>query len=256
MQASPYGAAPPPPGGGYAVPGDQPYSAPDAFSYGWAKFKAKPSEMLVPILVVLVVVLVVEGIVQVLLAATLTATHSCTQTILGTTVTTQCGPGLFVTLLAAGIGGFVVSIVSQVLGAGLIKNALNIVDGRPASLGEVFAWFSKSNVIVTAILVALITAVGTMLCYLPGIIAGFLLNWAMFYVVDKELAPMDAIRASFSFVTGHFADTLVFYLLGIVAIIVGAVLCLVGLLVTVPVLVIGAAYTFRRLNNEPVTATA
>ena len=44
-----------------------------------------------------------------------------------------------------------------------------------------------------------------------------------------------------------------FYLLGIVAFIVGAVLCLVGLLVAAPVVLIGAAYTFRRLHDEPVT---
>ena len=45
-------------------------------------------------LVVVVVLLVLEGIVQILLRATLLGTHDCTQTILGTTVTTQCGPGL------------------------------------------------------------------------------------------------------------------------------------------------------------------
>ena len=34
--------------------------------------------------------------------------------------------------------------------------------------------------------------------------------------------------------------------------IVGAILCLVGLLVAAPVLLIGAAYTFRMLNGEQV----
>ena len=53
--------------------------------------------------------------------------------------------------------------------------------------------------------------------------------------------------------TSHLGDTVVFYLLGSVAIIVGAILCLVGLLVAVPVLLIAAAYTFRRLNGQQVT---
>lgn len=251
---SSYGAAPPPPGGGYGGASERPYSAPDAFSYGWAKFKAKPGDMLVPVLVVVVAIVVLEVIIQVLLRATLLGTHDCTRTILGTSVPTTCGPGFVVSLIGAGIAGFFVSIVSQVLGAGLIKNGLNIADGKPASVGEVFAWASKPGVITTAVLVAAITAVGTILCYLPGLVAGFLLNWAMFYVVDKDLAPMDAIKQSVAFATGHLAETLVFYVLGVVAIVIGAILCLVGLLVTAPVLVIGAAYTFRRLNNEPVTA--
>ena len=110
--------------------------------------------------------------------------------------------------------------------------------------------------IVTALLVAVATAIGTILCYIPGIIIGFLLNWAMFYVVDQGMAPMDAIKASVSFATSHLGDTIVFYLLGIVVIIVGAVLCLVGLLVAVPVLLIAAAFTFRVLNGQQVTQPA
>ena len=251
----PYGAgyAPPPPGGGFAPPGEQPYNATDAFGYGWNKFKAKPSELLVPVLVVFLVVIVLETIVQVLLQTTILATRDCTTTVQGQTVQARCGPNLFVSLLAAALAGFVVSLIVQALGAGLIKNALNIADGRPASMDLVFTWAVKPQVIGTAALVALITSVGTLLCYVPGLIAAFLLNWSMFYVVDKNLSPVDAIKASFSFTTGHLGATLVFYLLGIVAFIVGALLCLVGLLVAAPVVLIGAAYTFRRLHEEPVT---
>ena len=190
---------------------------------------------------------------QVLLQTTILATRDCTTTVQGQSVQARCGPNFFVTLLAAALAGFVVSLIVQALGAGLIKNALNIADGRPASMDQVFTWAVKPQVIGTAALVALITSVGTLLCYVPGLIAGFLLNWSMFYVVDKNLSPVDAIKASFSFTTGHLGATLVFYLLGIVAFIVGAVLCLVGLLVAAPVVLIGAAYTFRRLHDEPVT---
>ena len=56
----------------------------------------------------------------------------------------------------------------------------------------------------------------------------------MFFVVDKGMCPVDACKASINFVTSHLGDTVVFYLLGIVAFIVGAILCLVGLLVAAP----------------------
>ncbi len=250
-----YGAAPPPPppappGAGGA------YSAPDSFGYGWSRFKAKPSELLVPVLVVVVAIIVVELVVQLLLRATLLGTHDCTTTVLGTSVQTQCGPSFFVTILGTALAGLFVSLVAQALGAGLIKNALNIADGKPTSVGEIGAWVFKPNVLLTALLVAGATAIGTVLCYLPGLIIGFLFNWAMFYVVDEDMSPVDAIKASVNFVTSHLGETIVFYLLGIVAIIVGAVLCLVGLLVTVPVLLIAAAYTFRVLNGRQVTAVA
>jgi uncharacterized membrane protein len=246
-----YGAAPPPPP---APPlGSGAYSPTEAFSYGWAKFKARPSDLLVPILIVLVVVIVLQVVVQLILRATLLSTSDCTTTVLGQSVTTQCGPGFFVSLLGAGLAGLVISLVTQALGAGLIKNALNVADGKPTSVSEIGTWAANGRVITAALIVAVVTFVGTLLCYIPGIIAGFLLNWTMFYVVDKDMSPVDAAKASVKFATDHLGNTVVFYLLGIVAIIVGAILCLVGLLVAVPVLLIAAAYTFRRLNGEQVT---
>jgi len=67
------------------------------------------------------------------------------------------------------------------------------------------------------------------------------------------MKAMDAIKASVNFVTSHLGDTIVFWLLGLVTIIVGTILCLVGLLVAVPVLLIAAAYTYRVLNGQQVT---
>jgi uncharacterized membrane protein len=250
-----YGAAappPPPPG----PPGTGGYSAPDAFSYGWGKFKARPGDLLVPILIVLVVVVVLEVIVQLLLRATLLGTHDCTQTIFGQSVETQCGPNFFVQLIGSALAGLVVSFVVQVLGAGLIKSALNVVDGRAVSLGDIAAYATRPQVLTAAIIVAGATFVGSLLCYIPGLVVAFLLNWTMFYVVDEDMPAMDAVRASVSFVTSHLGETLVFYLLGIVAFVVGAILCLVGLLVAAPVVLIAAAFTFRVLNGRQVVAVA
>jgi uncharacterized membrane protein len=67
---------------------------------------------------------------------------------------------------------------------------------------------------------------------------------------------MDAIKASYELVTKNLGDTIVWYLLSGLTIIAGAILCGVGLLVAVPVVLGGAAYTFRRLNNEPVSPAA
>ena len=207
-------------------------------------------------LVVLVVIIVLEVLVQFLLRATLLSTHDCTQTILGTSIETQCGPGFFVSLIGAGLAGLVVSLFAQALGAGLIKNALNVADDKPVSMGEIGKWATNPRVITAALIVAVATFIGTILCYIPGIIVGFLLNWTMFYVVDKDMAPMDAAKASVKFAMDHLGDTIVFYLLGIVVLIVGAILCLVGLLVAAPVLLIAAAFTFRKLSGEQVSPAA
>ncbi len=207
-------------------------------------------------LVVLVIVIVLEIVIQIVLRATLLGTHDCTTTVLNTQVTTQCGPGFPIFLLGTGIGTLLITLVQQSLGAGLIKNALHIADGRPASMSEIGTWAGNGKVIMAALIVALATFVGTLLCIIPGIIVGFLLNWTMFYVVDQGMEPMDAVKASIKFTTDNLGNTVVFYLLGIVAFVVGAILCLVGLLVAAPVVLIGAAFTFRRLNGQQVSPVA
>ena len=249
---------PPPPPSPYGAPAAAPggYSAVSAIQYGWAKFTKSPSTLLVPALLVLLAVIVVDGIFQVIIRGALLGTHDCTRTIFGTQVDTQCGPGFFTTVFVSALGGLVASFIGQLLGAGLIKSALNVADGKSVNAGDVFGYATKPPVVATAAIVAAATFVGSLLCYVPGLIVGFVTMFAMFYVVDKDMAPMDAIKASISLTTSRRGDTILFYVLGIVVIIVGAILCLVGLLAAVPVVLAGAAYTFRLLNNEPVTPAA
>ena len=227
-----------------------------AIQYGWDKFTKKPAALLVPVLVVVVVMIVLEVIVQIILQASLLGTHDCTRSAFGVDYTSQCGPSFFVTLIGAGLAGVVVSFIGQLLGAGLIKSALNVVDGGEASLNDVFAYATKPAVVTAAAIVAVATFIGTILCYLPGLIIGYLLMFTMFFVVDKDMAPMEAVRASFAFTTSHLGETILFALLGAVVMFVGAILCGVGILVAIPVVLAGAAYTFRVLHDEPVSPAA
>lgn len=247
---------PPPPPPVYGAPPGAAggYSPMAAIQYGWAKFTKSPATLLVPALLVLVVLIVIDVIVQIILRGALLGTHDCTKTFLGTTIhNAQCGPGFFTTVFVSALGGLVASFIGQLLGAGLIKSALNVADGREVNAGDVFGYATRPNVVATAAIVALATFVGSLLCYLPGLIVGFLTLFAMFFVVDKDMAPMDAIKASVSLTTSRLGETILFYVLGIVVIVIGAILCLVGLLAAVPVVLAAAAYTFRVLNNEPVS---
>ncbi|MCZ4499440.1 MAG: hypothetical protein JWQ74_1993 [Marmoricola sp.] len=263
-----YGSVPPPPGGYGTPPAPPPppygapplgsggYNAADAIKYGWARFSKAPGTLLVPVIVVILSVVLVQVVIQLLLAASLLGTHDCSQTVLGYRVTAQCGPGFFVRLLGAGIGAAIAGLIGQALGAGLIKCSLNFVDGKPVNVSDIFTYATKTNVVVTAALIAAATFVGTLLCYLPGIAVGVLTAFAMFFVVDKDMEPVDAIKASFTFVTSKFGDLFVFYILAVVVTVVGLIACLIGVFAAIPVVLTGAAYTFRILHNEPVVPAA
>ncbi len=249
-----YGSAPPPYTGGPEAPvpaGSGPYDATEAIKYGWAKFSKSPATLLVPALIVIVIAIVIDIVVQILIGKTVTASHDCGAEFLG--VRAQCGPGFFRIILGSAISSGVATFVGQCLSAGLIKSALNVVDGQPVNAGDVLTWATKPAVVTTAALIGVAGAVGTLLCFLPGIVVGVLTAFAMYFVVDKDAAPVDAIKESISFVTGNFGALLLFYVLSVVVIIVGAILCGVGLLAAIPVVVCASAFTWRRLHDQPVS---
>jgi uncharacterized membrane protein len=255
-----YGAPPAPPvTPGYGAPptGAGGYNAVDAIKYGWEKFSKKPAELLVPAIVVILAVVVVEVVIQLVLSKLFLGTHDCTKTFFGERIETKCGPGFFVSLLVAAIASGIGTFASTLLVTGLIRSALDIVDGQPAlDIGGVFAWASKPAVVQTALVLGALNFVGTLIFYVGAIPVAFLTAFTLYFVVDKNLAGVEAVKASVSFVISKIGDLIIFFLLSIVVVIVGLIACLVGIFVAIPVLMVAAAYTFRLLHDEPVAPLA
>ncbi len=254
-----YGAPPPPP-----PPGDNPYGQPppnaysptDAIGYGWNKFRASPATLLVPMIVAFIGLVVVVAIVQFTLFATALDTHDCTRTVLGNEIQAQCGPGFMTRLVVNALGSAIILLVFQFLAAGLYRGALRVTDGHSFSIGELFQGWDKGQVAIAAILIAVATGIGTLLCYVPGLVVGFLTQFTLLFIVDKQMGAVDAIKASIRLVVDNLGSTILFYLLALVVTIAGACLCGVGLLVAYPVVLVGYAYTYRRLQGQPVSPAA
>jgi uncharacterized membrane protein len=269
--ASPYGAAgsgagaggygdsgygappPPPPGGPYGQPAGSPYSATDAIGYGWKKFTSSPGTLLVPMIVVWLVLVVVGVLLELLIYSTLLSTHDCTKVVLGTEVQAQCGPSFVTQLFGTALISAIIIVVFNLAAAGLYKGATHVTDGKPFSMGQMFEGWDKGQVALAAVIIAVATAIGSFLCYIPGLIVGFLTMFTILFVVDKQMPAIDAIKASIKLVTDNLGNTILFYLLAAVCILVGACLCGVGLLVAAPVVLVALAYTYRRLQGEAVT---
>jgi uncharacterized membrane protein len=232
--------------GGYGAPPENPYGQPspggysptDAIGFGWRKFTASPRTLLVPVLVIGVVLIIVAGIIELLIDAALL----------------NSGSGFGARLVAAAIASAIISLISQLLVAGLYKGGAAVADGRNFSLGSLFEGWDKTQVVIAGLLIGLLTLVGTILCYLPALIVAYFTQFTLLFIVDKHLSATDAIKASFRLCMDNLGNTIVFYLLALVVLLAGAIVCFVGLLVAVPVVLVGIAYTYRRLQNEPVAA--
>lgn len=264
---------PPPPPGGYGVPPAPPvppgygappagaggYDAVAAVKYGWATFTKSPSTLLVPALVVILIVAAAQITLQLVFTGIFLSTDDCTVNITDTgIVANDCGgPGFFTSLFVAALVGGIGTFISQILAAGLIRSALNIVDGQPAlDVGGVFGWASKPAVIQTAAILGGLSFLGTFVFYVGAIVVSFLTAFAMFFAVDRGTGGVEAIKSSAMFMINNIGNTILFVLLGIAVLIAGALACLVGLFVAIPVLIVAAAYTFRVLHNQPVAPLA
>jgi uncharacterized membrane protein len=156
--------------------------------------------------------------------------------------------------LVTGLAEGIFFVFAQLLAAGLYRGALRVTDGQDFKVGDMFQGYDKAQVVIAALLIAIGTAIGTVLCYIPGLIVGFLTFFTIMFVVDQQMSAIDAIKASYKLVTENLASTLVFYILAGLVLLVSACICGVGLLVGIPVALLGLAYTYRRLLGQPVTA--
>ncbi len=257
LPPSGYGAPPPgyPPQPGYGAPPGGPvpsqFNIGEAVSWAWNKFTKNAVALIVPLLIYLVVIGVVAVIASVLPAVlgqstSTTYTDTYGNTTSGTAIT--LGPASYAVMA---IGYILLFIAAIFMAAAILTGCLDIADGRPVSIGSFFKPRNLGPVFLTAVLIGLGTAIGS-LCIVGGIIFGFIAQFAIAFVIDRSLSPIDSIKASYATVKSNIGDALVSFLVQYAIIIVGELLCGVGLLVAMPVALLIQVYTYRKLSGGQV----
>lgn len=217
----------------------------DAFSWGWTKFTQQVGPFLLGVLAYLAVIVVISVVLfAVILGGTVASVDPDTQELRN-----GAGVGLvfgYLLVLA------VVLLLSAFMQAGVTRATLEVADGRRIDVGTFFRFDDFGKVVVAALLVGLGTAVGILLFVLPGLVFAFFAQFTLFFVIDKRMAPVDAIRASFTLVTRNVGAVVLLFLAVYAANLVGSALCGVGQLVSFPVGLLATTWMYRRLQNEPV----
>lgn len=239
--ADPYGGSTPPPppnyGGGTPPPpppapgyGGQPsggYSVGTAWSYGWSKFTAHLGQILIAVLV-LVAVQVVIQIISYMLSDT---------------------------YILSWLLSLASWVISMIIGAGIIRGALDITEGKELDPKTLLTPNRLGEVIVASLLISVLTFVGLILCVIPGLLVAFFTSFTLYFLMDRpDLGAIDAIKASFEFTKSNAGDVILWFLVCLATYIVGFLLCGVGLIAAIPVILIGTAYTYRKLNGQAVAA--
>jgi uncharacterized membrane protein len=269
-----YGAPPPPPGPppGYGAPpagyspqpgyGGQPgspaaaqFSVGEAASWAWNKFTQNAAAIVVPLLAYLVAAGVLGGATWGL-AIGLSDTSTTAYTTNEYGVTTEStnmtmGAASIAVLIIGYLAVFAVLLFMQ---AGLVTGCLDIADGKPVTIGTFFKPRNLGPVIITGLLILVATSILSIACIIPGLIFGFIAQFAIAFVVDKSLSPIDAVKASYSTTRANLGNTALSWLVQYAAVLVGEVLCFVGLLAGLPIAALIHTYTYRKLSGGQVVA--
>lgn len=252
---------PPPPGAPTPPP---PYGAPPpsngwdlgtAVSWAWAKFQQNLT-MMVGSLILVVGIVIIEIIGNLVLIGGLTTQrrYVCDTTSASFDCHFTGGTPFIVTMLLGLVVGFVILVVAQVIAAGLIRGSLGVTQGRAFEIADVFNFAQLGQVVVTSLIVGAAVFVGSIFCYVPGIALGYLLSYSLYFVIDKDMAPMDAVKASWNLTTKNLGSTIVWYLVGGLIAAAGAIACGIGVIATIPITLLGTAYTYKKLTGQEVVA--
>lgn len=206
------------PGVGGAVPPGK-LSATDAISAGWQLFKNNPVPWILFALAML-------------LASVVTGVISGSDS-----------AGL------SFIGNILNIAVSFVFSAFLIRGALLEIDGHKPEIGDFFKLHNFGWFVLASIIVGIATTIGMFLLIIPGILILFFTYWTNFFVIDRNMTAMDAIKSSFNAIKTDGGNLFVLAILNVLIVIVGALVLLVGLLVAMPVATLASAVAYRAITG-------
>lgn len=135
---------------------------------------------------------------------------------------------------------------------GFVNLALKAARGQPTSFGDAFSggrWFGKQ--LVSMIVGAIITAIGYVLCLVPGVIVALGISLSSLLIVDQDLSGVDALKRSWEMTKGHKLNIFLWGLIGIFVYLAGVLACGFGaLFVSIPMALVGVAYIYLKIKGE------
>jgi uncharacterized membrane protein len=245
----------------YPVGGVPFFSAGDAFNWAWNKFTKNALALILSMLIYGIGMAVIGAVLWVIalsmdLALVTGGMASTTGSGYGDSSSTSdgaaagAGIGILGTIIVTALLVFVFIVAAIYVEAAFVSGSLDIADGKRVDVGS----FLRPphhfvSVVLSALLVAVGTVVGSILCVIPGLIFGFFAAYTIPFAVDRGLSPFEALKASYNTIKQHFGSALLSYLVVLAVGLVGNVVPVFGLLISAPVSLLILTYTYRRLSG-------
>jgi uncharacterized membrane protein len=139
-------------------------------------------------------------------------------------------------LVFMALNAMVPVILQGPLIAGFHIYTIKRIMGRRTDFGDLFKGFNFFlPALVASVVIALFTMAGTLLCIIPGLVVAAMYKFTYLFIVDKRLDFWPAMQASHEVVKRDYFGFTMFLLLMFLVNVLGALCCIVGLLVSIPV---------------------
>ena len=143
-------------------------------------------------------------------------------------------------------------VFNLIISIGFIKVALKFYDGKKGEFGDFFTF--TGSLLLTffagSLLFGLIIVLGYILLIIPGIILMIKLQFFNYFIVDKDMGPIEALQASWGITKGVKWELFLFMLLLGLLNIAGFLLFIVGLFISIPITILATAYVYRKLSTD------
>ncbi len=144
-------------------------------------------------------------------------------------------------------------VLSLLVSIGMIKLTLEALDGRVLAYAELFRHGRYMiNLIIGSILYTLILVVGLVLLVIPGIIWGIMFSQFFFLIVDKDLGPIESLKASAKITKGARWDLLALVIVSTLVLHLGFIALGIGIFVAAPLVNIAYAFVYRKLAKSTI----
>ncbi len=160
-----------------------------------------------------------------------------------------------VTLLIAIVGGFSFGLLYGPMIAGYMRMLKAEEEGGTPQIGDVFKGFDDFlPAFLAAFLGGIAVSIGMMLCLIPGLLIMALPITATYLVAMGEKDGINALKRAWAVIKENLVSSALCALVVAIVGSLGAILCGIGAIITLPIAFIGFYHMAKQLTNGGTSA--
>lgn len=145
-------------------------------------------------------------------------------------------------------------IVDSILSLGVISIVLRIYNKKIPKINMLFSQINKVIVYIASLIIYIIgIIIGMIALIIPWIVFALRCSFFAYFIVEKDLGPIDALKASRKHTKGHWRRLFGFYIILASINILWFLALFVWLLISLPITSLASAYYYKKIieNKKP-----